>query len=408
MLKWGILAWINSDHRDAEFRAAVDCKPRVRWNAQARRSQPRCPRMTADLRLDGLRVWLAQVLGDASIGIAPASADASFRRYFRISFDQAAVHSRSPSRSLWPPKLAQHLEGHAKRDAGTATLIAMDAPPPHEDCRPYVHVASLLIDAGVHAPSVLAQNLEDGFLLLTDLGTQTYLDALHPETATQLIADASTALVRWQSASRPGVLPPYDRALLQRELELFPTWYVEHHLGIDLTVGQRKTLDSAFEQILANNLAQPCVYVHRDFHSRNLMVSSPNPGVLDFQDAVYGPITYDLVSLLRDAYVDWGEAEQIDYAVRYWEQARHARLPVAPDFADFWRDFEWMGVQRQLKVLGIFARLHHRDGKDGYLKDMPRVMGYLRAACDRYRALGPLLGVLDELEQRTHTTGYTF
>ena len=406
MLKWGILAWINSDHRDAESSAAVDHKPRVRWNAQAHRSRPRSPRMTADLRLDGLRVWLSQVLGDASISIAPASADASFRRYFRISFDEAAV--QSSSRSLLAPKLAQHLDAHANTDGSTATLIAMDAPPPQEDCRPYVQVASLLIDAGVHAPSVLAQNLEDGFLLLTDLGTQTYLDALHPEPAAQLIADASTALLRWQSASRPGVLPPYDRALLQRELELFPTWYVERHLGIDLTVEQRKTLDSAFAQILANNLDQPCVYVHRDFHSRNLMVSSPNPGVLDFQDAVYGPITYDLVSLLRDAYVDWDEAAQIDYAVRYWEQARRARLPVAADFADFWRDFEWMGVQRQLKVLGIFARLQHRDGKDGYLKDMPRVMGYLRSACDRYRALGPLLGLLDELEQRTHTTGYTF
>ena len=160
--------------------------------------------------------------------------------------------------------------------------------------------------------------------------------------------------------------------------------------------------------MLANNLAQPRVYVHRDYHSRNLMVSAPNPGVLDFQDAVYGPITYDLVSLLRDAYVAWDEERQIDLAVRYWERARRAALPVDPDFGAFWRDFEWMGVQRQLKVLGIFARLAHRDGKHGYLADMPRVMAYLRGACGRYSALAPLLALLDRLEGRDAKAGYTF
>jgi N-acetylmuramate 1-kinase len=204
------------------------------------------------------------------------------------------------------------------------------------------------------------------------------------------------------------VLPPYDEALLARELALFPDWYIGKHLGVTMSVDQRTVLDAAFRQILDNNLAQPRVFVHRDYHSRNLMVSQPNPGVLDFQDAVFGPISYDLVSLLRDAYVSWSEEQELDWAVRYWERARVAGLPVAADFADFWRDFEWMGAQRQLKVLGIFARLAYRDGKRAYLDDMPRVMRYLRRTCDRYRALGPLLQLLDELEAKQPAVGYTF
>jgi hypothetical protein len=235
-----------------------------------------------------------------------------------------------------------------------------------------------------------------------------YLNGLNAQSAPALYRDASAALVRWQLASRDGVLPSYDRTLLKRELELFPDWYVAKHLGVALTAAQKSTLEQAFAKILDNNLAQPAVFVHRDYHSRNLMLADPNPGVLDFQDAVYGPITYDLVSLLRDAYIEWDEEHQIDWAVRHWDAARAARLPVAGEFAAFWRDFEWMGVQRQLKVLGIFARLCHRDGKDGYLKDMPRVMRYLRGACARYRELGPLLRLLDELEQRTPVAGYTF
>jgi N-acetylmuramate 1-kinase len=196
--------------------------------------------------------------------------------------------------------------------------------------------------------------------------------------------------------------------MLRRELDLFPDWYVARHLGIVLADAQRTALAVAFAHILANNLAQPCVYVHRDYHSRNLMQSDPNPGVLDFQDAVYGPVTYDLVSLLRDAYVVWSEEQQLDWAIRYWESARAARLPVGADFGGFWRDFEWMGVQRQLKVLGIFARLYHRDGKDGYLAEMPRVMAYLRGACARYKDLRGLLRLLDELEARPTSVGYTF
>ncbi|MFO1308536.1 MAG: phosphotransferase [Burkholderiales bacterium] len=338
--------------------------------------------MTSADRLAQLESWLAAVLPGAAHTLAPASSDASFRRYFRVTLER---------------------EAH-----GARTLIAMDAPPPMEDCRPYVRVAKLLVEAGVNAPRVIAQDLDRGFLLLTDLGARTYLDALDDSTAHALYLDAIDALVRWQAASREGELPPYDEPLLRRELDLFPDWYLAKHLGVAVDARRRETLERVFALVLANNLAQPRVYVHRDYHSRNLMVSDPNPGVLDFQDAVFGPITYDLVSLLRDAYVAWDEERQIDWAVRYWERARKARLPVDADFGAFWRDFEWMGVQRQLKVLGIFARLSHRDGKDGYLADMPRVMAYLRGACRRYSALDPLLALLDAIEGRTTTAGYTF
>jgi aminoglycoside/choline kinase family phosphotransferase len=335
-----------------------------------------------DVRLAALTGWAAQVIGTAHLTVAPASADASFRRYFRIA-----------------PETPWH---------GHATLVAMDAPPPMEDCRPFVRIAKLLTDAGVHAPQVQAADLERGFLLLTDLGTRTYLEALDAASAPRLYSDAIDALIRWQTATRDGALPPYGEALLTRELALFPDWYVRRHLDRTLTPGEAETMAHAFRLILDNNLAQPRVFVHRDYHSRNLMVIDPNPGVLDFQDAVTGPITYDLVSLLRDAYVKWDEERQIDWAVRYWERARKAGLPVDPDFGSFWRDFEWMGVQRQLKVLGIFARLSYRDGKTAYLGDMPRVMAYLRAACERYRALGPLLALIDALEGRAAVVIHTF
>jgi N-acetylmuramate 1-kinase len=340
---------------------------------------------TADARASALHEFLADALHPVTFSIAPASSDASFRRYFR-----ATLHGRS---ALAP---------------AAESLIAMDAPPPHEDCRPFVRVAALLEAAGVHAPKVLVQDVERGFLLLTDLGTTMYLDALDAASAPALYLDAIDALVLWQRATRDGVLPRYDEPLLARELALFPDWYVARHLGRALDADERNALDASFRAILANNLAQPQVYVHRDYHSRNLMVSSPNPGVLDFQDAVLGPITYDLVSLLRDAYVEWDEERQLDWTIRYWERARKAGLPVASDFGIFWRDFEWMGVQRQLKVLGIFARLFHRDGKDVYLLHMPRVMGYLRKAARRYRELDALTRLLDALEERTTTVGYTF
>jgi len=281
----------------------------------------------------------------------------------------------------------------------------MDAPPEHEDCRPFVKVAHLFRAAGVNVPEVLAEDIENGYLLLSDLGNTMYLAALNDESAAKLYDDATTALVKIQQASRPGVLPEYDRGLLLRELRLFPDWYIAKHLGVELSSTQTQTLNSAFEAILANNLAQPRVYVHRDYHSRNLMVAEPNPGIIDFQDAVFGPVTYDLVSLLKDAYIAWDEARIIDWAVRYWEKARKAALPVDADFSVFYRDFEWMGVQRHIKVLGIFARLFHRDGKDQYLRDMPLVMAYLRKACERYSGLGAFLRLLDELDRRRPAAG---
>jgi len=337
---------------------------------------------SGDSRAAPLHAFAAATLPGVDFDIAPASSDASFRRYFRITL-------------RGPCALA--------RDA--ATLIVMDAPPPREDCRPFVHVAGLLAAAGVHAPGVLAEDLEQGFLLLTDLGTTMYLDALDDSSAHALYLDAIDALVRWQLATRPGELPPYDEATLRFELNLFPDWYMTRHLGRAPDAREQTILAAAFRSVLANNLAQAQVFVHRDYHSRNLMVCEHNPGVLDFQDAVVGPVTYDLASLLRDAYVDWEEERQLDWTIRYWERARAAGLPVPGDFAQFWRDFEWMGVQRQLKVLGIFARLCHRDGKDVYLQHMPRVMRYLRGAAARYAELAPLARLLDVLEERPASVG---
>jgi aminoglycoside/choline kinase family phosphotransferase len=343
------------------------------------------PDTPPDTRLPALQHWLAGL--DLTFGVQPASLrsasdDASFRRYFRLDAD----HERA------------------------RTLIVMDAPPPMEDCRPFVHASGVMAGAGVSVPRVLAADLEQGFLLLDDFGSLTYLQALNEQTATALYGEASAALVRLQLASRPGVFPEYDRALLGRELDLYPQWYVERHRGVILGDDDRNILHGAFQTLLDGVLAQSRVYVHRDYHSRNLMVlpGAANPGVLDFQDAVYGPCTYDLVSLLRDAYIAWPEEVVIDLAIRHWEQARKAGLPVPDDFGDFYRDFEWMGLQRHLKVLGIFARLNHRDGKSRYLADLPLVLDYVIKAATRYRAFGPLVKLIEKIEQRTRATGYTF
>jgi len=284
----------------------------------------------------------------------------------------------------------------------------MDAPPEREDCRPFVRIAALLREAGLNAPEVLAQDFEQGFLLLTDFGTTTYLDALTEDNADSLFRDAIDAVIRLQLASRAGELPPYDEALLRREIELFPEWYVARHLGVELDAGQRQTLAEMAALIVASNLAQPAVYVHRDYMPRNLMLTSPNPGILDFQDAVWGPITYDIVSLFKDAFVSWSEERVLDWTARYWEKAKRAGLPVNADFGAFYRDFEWMGVQRHLKVLGIFARINYRDGKPAYLEDTPRFVRYVRAVCARYAALTPLARLFDQLENRSAAIGYTF
>ncbi len=319
-------------------------------------------------RTQQLQHWLAQVL-DQPFTLTTASADASFRRYFRV-----------------------HLPAE--------TLIAMDAPPPQEDCRPFVKIAEQLLAAGLHVPKIVAQEVSQGFLLLSDLGDDTYLSQLTRDNAKALYGDACQALIKMQLATQPAALPPYDAALLMRELQLFPEWYVSKHLGKTLTAEQQAVLDKTFALLIDNILQQPQVTVHRDYHSRNLMVTAENnPGILDFQDAVIGAITYDVVSLFKDAYIRWEEEDLMDWVVRYWQAARKAGLPLTSDFGEFYRDFEWMGVQRHIKVLGIFARLYHRDGKAGYLKDMPLVMQYLQAACERYVELRPFFKLLLTLEQ---------
>jgi N-acetylmuramate 1-kinase len=325
----------------------------------------------ADVRRDALERWLAPHLHGASFTLTPASEDASFRRYWRATLEDGTSY------------------------------VAMDAPPAKEDCRPFVRVARMLADAGVHAPQVLAQDLEQGFLLLSDLGTRTYLQELNAASGTneapQLFADATDALLRWQLATRAGELPPYDEALLRREMNLFPEWYVGRHLKRELSEAQKASLKKIFHLLVKSALAQPVVYVHRDYMPRNLMVCDPNPGVLDFQDAVLGPITYDMVSLVRDAFISWEEERVLDWSARYWEKAKRANLPVAADFAEFWRAFEWMGLQRHLKVLGIFARINYRDGKPKYLEDTPRFLHYAREVARRYAPLAPLGRLLDEI-----------
>ena len=351
---------------------------------------------TDPARAHAFENWLAAIAPQHALqtqSVSLASADASFRRYFRVA------------------------------TASGASLIIMDAPPAQEDSAPFVKVAALMQEAGLNAPRVLAWNQPQGFMLLTDLGAQTMLDVIAPPADALALAqptpahfdlymEAADLLVRWQLASKPGVLPPYDDALLSRELALFPEWYVGQHRGFALDATLMGKLDPLFAQIKASNLNAldgARVFVHRDFMPRNLMVSATGElGVLDFQDAVYGPVTYDIASLMRDAFLSWEEEFVLDITVRYWQKARKAGLPVGDDFGEFYRAVEWMGLQRHLKVLGIFARLSLRDGKPKYLADTPRFIKYARATCARYRQLGPLMVLLDEIEGNETRVGYTF
>src|SRR5258706_11483925 len=340
--------------------------------------------VNAAARMTALVAWLNAELGRTDYRIEPASADASFRRYFRITL------------------------------AGQ-TSIVMDAPPEQEDCRPFVRVAALLADAGVAVPRVLAQDLAQGFLLLSDVGRQTYLDILDEDNVDPLLRGAGDTLIKWQLASKPAVLPVYDRALLERELRLFPDWYIDKHMQTELSAEQQSSLQDVFTAIVNANLAQANVYVHRDYMPRNLMVSpelpANGPSVLDFQDGVYGPISYDIACLYKDAFISWDEERVLDGTIRYWEKAKKAALPVPPDFGDFYRDVEWMGLQRHLKVLGIFARINYRDGKPKYLADTPRFVNYVRRTGERYTALFPLIRLFDKLkidDGRAKITGYTF
>lgn len=346
------------------------------------------PSKSEDARLDDAIDWL--ILGKALDGsawthITAASADASFRRYFRVSSDSGV------------------------------TAIVMDAPPPLEDVRPFLNVSQLLEGGGVYVPERLAADESRGFLLLGDMGNTTYLSALTAEQSADpqsLFADAISTLIRLQlidPARAKTALPHYDAALLRREINLFPEWYLDRHAKAALTDDQKNALERIYALLIGSAIGQPKVLVHRDYMPRNLMTTTArNPGVLDYQDAVVGPISYDIASLMRDAFLSWEEPQIIDWVARYWSQARKAGLPVREDFSEFYREMEWMGLQRHLKVLGIFARINYRDGKPKYLADTPRFVQYVRHVASRYNAFAPLLHLFDQIEGSRVQVGYTF
>ncbi len=333
--------------------------------------------------------WLAPIALRHGIDIAslePASADASFRRYLR-------VHTA------------------ARSSAGRSSLIVMDAPPAQEDVRPFVKVAHLAAAAGLNVPQVLECDEAQGFLLLTDLGRRSYFDALREGSASEidgLMRSAIAALVRWQVGVPASALPRYDQHQLEAELALFVQWCVSREFGIAWNDAQQAAWKRITLLLAGSALAQPVLAVHADYMPRNLMVGEPAPGLLDFQDAVAGPLSYDLASLLRDAFLSWDEEQEIDWAVRYWEAARRAALPVPADFAEFWQAMEWMGLQRHLRVLGIFCRLKHRDGKAHYAADLPRFFGYCTKVAMRYRPLTPLLALLEPMSGHALASGLTF
>lgn len=329
-----------------------------------------------DVRLQHLQVWLSEQLTNLfntqgwgvvpPVSLVAASSDASFRRYFR-----------------WA--------------AAGRSFIIMDAPPPQENCEPFVKVANLLRESGINVPLIHAQDLESGFLLLSDLGAQTYLDVIDADNADVLFADAIKALLAFQQLPMQTPLPSYDVPLLRRELELFPEWYVRRHLGVTFNELQQAQWQRVSDQLIESALAQPQVLVHRDYMPRNLMASEPNPGVLDFQDAVYGPVTYDITCLFKDAFLSWPEARVQGWLRRYWEQAAASGVAVQPDFDEFLRASDLMGVQRHLKVIGIFARICHRDGKPRYLADVPRFFSYIETVLARRPELAELAALLRSL-----------
>lgn len=328
-----------------------------------------------------LKKWLETVYPDQPFELSFAAADADFRRYFRATFS----------------------DGH--------TVVCMDAPPDKMSVAPYLKVQKLF--HMVNVPQVLHVDETQGFMVLNDLGSTTFLTAMTQEkneaAHKALLLEAMGELIELQLASRSGVLPEYDREVMLREINLFPEWFVAKELGRELNFKQHRLWQQTVDTLLPPLLAQPKVYVHRDYIVRNLMLQEGRPGVLDFQDALYGPISYDLVSLLRDAFIGWDEEFVLDLVIRYWEQARAAGLPVPPEFDEFYRWFEWMGVQRHLKVAGIFARLYHRDGKDKYRPEIPRFLNYLRRVSRRYQDLAPLYALLvDLVGDEELETGYTF
>jgi len=337
-------------------------------------------------RREAFERWLAAIGPRHGLGLStlqPASADASFRRYLRIG-------------------------------AKSGSLIVMDAPPPQEDVRPFVQVAQAIREAGLNGPQVLECDAAQGFVLLSDLGTELYLGALQAGDAARadaLMRDAIAALVQWQLKLPAAPLPPYDEALLARELALFPEWCVQREFGLPWGEVEQARWQKVCRLLIDSALAQPLVAVHRDWMPRNLMIATPNPGILDFQDAVRGPVSYDLASLLRDAFISWDEEREIDWAVRYWSQARRAGVPLgegfATDFGEFWRALEWMGLQRHLKVLGIFCRLKHRDGKPAYAEDLPRFFAYATRVATRYAPLRPLLALIEPMSGLKRTEAFS-
>ncbi len=372
-------------------RGRVACLGVLTWNKNLNSEQISNVVWADPQRQTACEKWLSELA--TTHGLMPeslriASADASFRRYLRVN------------------------------TISGASLIVMDAPPDKENCEPFVKVAKLMKEAGLKAPEVLAWDAPQGFMLLTDLGDRTMMsaiDANNPQANHALYMQAIDALIAWQLSSKPGVLPPYDEALLQRELSLFPDWYLTKHRQLEVQGKMRSTLDSTFKMLVAHNLASPSVFVHRDFMPRNLMMPTGAEaalGVLDFQDAVYGPVTYDVASLMRDAFLTWEEDFVLDVTIRYWEKARKVGLlnyeDWHQDFGAFYRAVEWMGLQRHLKVAGIFARLTLRDGKEKYLADAPRFIAYIRATAARYIELRPLLRLIEEVEGQDGVTGFAF
>ena len=311
----------------------------------------------SDSRLVDLTRWVLEDLGFAGSMIARASVDASFRRYFRVTQD-------------------------------AETYIVMDAPPDKEDSRPFLKVARMLAGMNLNVPIVLARDMDRGFLLLSDLGSRQYLDELPlGGAAERLYADALEALRTMQTAdaSISRDLPRYDRALLMREMELMPEWFLRHHLGLTIEAQERSMLDTLFESLARAAASQPATFVHRDYHSRNLLVTAEdNPGILDFQDAVWGPITYDVASLLKDCYISWPTERVREWVLEYREKLLESGYPLSSDSAGFMRWFDLIGLQRHIKVLGIFARLFYRDGKPQYLNDLPRVLDYARDTASNY------------------------
>jgi len=322
--------------------------------------------------------WLHLVLEGHDFTLTDLAADAGARRYFRIT------------------------------DLNEASLVLMDAPIAHNNVRQFTFIADLLASNGINVPNIVHANFEDGLLLLSDLGDETYLKSLKQENANQLFDDATTALVKIQTIQDVRLLGKYDANLMDQELALFNDWYIEKQLNIQLDGNTQDSLQNILNLITERCVSQPSVLVHRDFMPRNLMVCNNNPGILDFQDAAIGPITYDVVSLFKDAFISWDEEEIIDWTIRYWEKARKVSLPVPSDFGEFYEDLEWMGLQRHLKVLGIFSRLKHRDGKSHYISDEPRFLTYIRDVAQRYGALKPLLKILDQLEGKPQKVGHTF